>query len=116
MKRKELTDLALKSLTDEISPEERNVIESELLQDHTFNAGFAERVLNSVNRAQSGFLFGYENLRSFTTAFNRLAITGIAAIILLAITLFISHGSLSFDTLVGIDTEVDEGMISLLLE
>ncbi|MEE4116225.1 MAG: hypothetical protein V2I37_08650 [Marinilabiliaceae bacterium] len=116
MNKNDLTQLALKSLTEEISESDRKVIEAELLKDQSFGPGFRDRVLESIYSGSLRPFFDPGNLSIFNRVFNRLALTGMIAIILLIVTLFISQGSLSFDTLIGIDSEMDEGMLSLLIE
>ena len=128
MNKNDLTQLALKSLTEEISESERKVIEAELLKDQSFGPGFRDRVLESIYSGSLRPFFDPGNLSIFNRVFipgnlsiiylvfNRLALTVMIAIILLIVTLFISQGSLSFDTLIGIDSEMDEGMLSLLIE
>lgn len=116
MNKKDLTELALRSLTEDISESERKIIDSELIVKHSFGSGFRDRVMNSISSGSVLSLFDYSSLRIFNRVFNRLALTGMIAIILLAITLFVSQGSLSFDTLIGMDSEVDEVMLSLLIE
>jgi len=44
------------------------------------------------------------------------ALTGAVAIIALIISIFISQGSLSYDALIGMDSSVDDGLLSLLIE
>lgn len=116
MNKKDLTELALRALTEDVSEREREIIDSELLMNQSFESGFRDRVLNSIFSGSFMSLFDTGNLRIFNRVFNRLALTGMIAIILLAITLFVSQGSLSFDTLIGMDSEVDEIMLSLLIE
>jgi hypothetical protein len=46
--------------------------------------------------------------------FVRIAVTGAAAIVLLAVSVFLSGGNFSFETLLGLGDTAEEGMISLL--
>ena len=44
----------------------------------------------------------------------RVAVTGAAAIVLLSVSVFLSGGNFSFETLLGLGDTTEEGMISLL--
>jgi hypothetical protein len=47
-------------------------------------------------------------------AFYRIALTGVAAIVLLLISIFLSEGSLSFNTFLGMGESYDESIVYLL--
>ncbi len=116
MRKEELSKLVLRSLSDEISDPEREVLESEALADYSFSSDFRERVLASVEGKTMFSFLSQSYLRSFDKVFSRVLLTGTIAIIALVISMFITQGSLSFDTLIGIDSSVDDGLLSLLIE
>jgi len=116
MKPEEIKNLLLRSLTDEISENERLILEREALTDHKFSAGFRERLMSKIVAGKLIISSRRDMLRSFDRIFVRIALTGVAAILLLALSIFISQGSLSYDALLGIDDHVDDALLSLLVE
>jgi hypothetical protein len=116
MKQQNLKELLLRSVTEELDHDERKFMEAELLPDYTFSPGFGERVMKRIGMEKVPVYMRPEFIRSFNIGFKRVALTGVAAILILAISLLFSQGSLSYDTLLGIDTQVDDSLISLLVE
>ena len=115
MNNAELKKLALKSLTEDISDSERAIIKSELITDYRFSDKFKERVIDIIDNNGLS-LFDYDFVLKLNSLFKRVAITGMVAIIALIVSIFISQGTLSIDTIIGIDTTVDDGLLSLLIE
>jgi len=116
MRKEELSKLVLRSLSDDVSSSERELIESEALAEYSFSADFRDRVLVSLEGKSLFSLFDYSYLKSFDWIFNRVLLSGSVVIIALIISMFVTQGSLSFDTLIGIDSSVDDGLLSLLIE
>ena len=116
MKKEDLRELLLRSITEDISDKERRLIEEEAIYDYSFSNDFRERIMTRLEPVRTRIFSGIDFLRSFDIVFKRVAIAGIMVIIILAINLLLSQGSLSYDTLLGLDTHVDEGLISLLIE
>ena len=116
MKKEELKDLLLKSLSEEVSDNERAMLEKHALPDYKFSPSFSDRVMSSI--ASGGLVLpgGRDLFAGWSNTFLRVALTGAAAIIVLAVSLFLTQGSLSYDTLLGLDTTVDEGLVSLLIK
>ncbi|TFH35766.1 MAG: hypothetical protein E4G95_06515 [Bacteroidia bacterium] len=116
MKGGQFKELLLRSVTDELELEERLLMEAELLPDYVFTPGFKERVLSRIDAVITPLYMRPDFLRSFEIGFRRVALTGVAAILVLAVSLLLTQGSLSYDTLLGIDNQVDDSLISLLIE
>ena len=116
MKKEDLRELLLRSITEDISDKERRLIEEEAIYDYSFSNDFRERIMTRLEPVRTRIFSGIDFLRSFDIVFKRVAIAGITVIIILVINLLLSQGSLSYDTLLGLDTHVDEGLISLLIE
>ena len=116
MNNEELKKLMLRSLTDDLSEKERAIIEKDVVPELQFSNGFRGLLMDKITSGSVVLLNGMDFLRTFDLLFRRIAITGVAAIILLALTVFISEGSFSYDTILGLDSTVDEGLISLLVE
>jgi hypothetical protein len=53
-------------------------------------------------------------MKSLNFVFNRIALTGIAAIIVLLISIFLMEGSLSFNSFLGLSDSYDESIVCLL--
>ncbi|HCC69856.1 MAG TPA: hypothetical protein DEQ09_01685 [Bacteroidales bacterium] len=116
MKPAKLKELLLRSLSSELGKNDRAILEKELLADYRFSEGFRDRVMKSIVTGKAFITGESEILRSFDSVFIRVAIPGAAAVIILALSLLLSQGSLSYDTLLGIDNNVDGVLISLLAE
>ena len=113
MRPEELTKL----LTQPVDDREGRGADSELLaslrNSYRFSPGFTARVLQAIgDPAQAVRLNDLE--ARMVSMFMRIALSGAAAIILLAVSVFISGGTLSFDSLLGIGNSSVESMICLL--
>lgn len=116
MKKDDVKELLLRSITDDISKEERVILQDNVLPDYKFSTEFNNKVMRQVSGLKISSLRRHDIIAGMDNAFLKIALTGAAAIILLAVSLFVSQGSLSYDTLLGLDTSVDEGLISLLMK
>lgn len=114
MKPEKIKDLFLRSLSSDIDGDEREILERELFTDHRFSEGFSEKIMKKIARGKVLLNGKRELLRSFDSIFMRVAIPAAAAVVILIISILLSQGSLSYDTLLGIDNEVDGMLISLL--
>ena len=113
MKKEQILRL-VELLGDENVPvaEDKTLME-EIRGCYDFEAGFTGRVMQKLEGMQPGRL--YEGvILSMNSLFLRIAVTGAAAIVLLAISVFLSGGNFSFETLLGLGDTTEEGMISLL--
>ncbi|MBA7568069.1 hypothetical protein ES708_09789 [subsurface metagenome] len=132
----EMYDLLIRSMNDQLTAEEDKQLQqalkgsSELREEkiklskvgkllssrnHSFSDGFHNRVMQAVSDEKKGKVISMDFTRSFTSMFNRIAVAGVAAILLLVISLYISHGSLNVNTLTGIDPISEDNLISVLL-
>lgn len=116
MENDQLKELLLKSLTAEIDDRERSLIESGIVPVYSFSNGFRDRVMQRLNARSIPVFLRPDFLRSFDLGFRRVALTGVAAILILVVTMLLSQGSLSYDTLLGIDNQIDDSLISLLVD
>jgi len=114
MRAAKIKDLFLRSLSTDLEKGERETLERELLTDHRFSEGFSERLMRKIESGKILINGKRELVRSFDNIFMRVAIPAAAAVIILIISILMSQGSLSYDTLLGIDNEVDGVLISLL--
>ncbi len=114
MKKEKLKELMLKSL--EGNEPAAGIFEE--LQNagvsFSFSDDFADRVTDRIFspavtiRRESDFIV------SFSKVFYRIAVTGIAAIILLLISIYISQGNLSIDSFLGLGDIADESILYAL--
>ena len=132
----EMYDLLIRSMNEQLTAEEDKQLQQALkgsseLRDekiklnnvekllssrsHSFSDGFHNRVMQAVSDEKKGKVISMDFTRSFTSMFNRVAVAGVAAIALLVISLYISHGSLNINTITGVEPVSQDNLISVLL-
>jgi hypothetical protein len=83
--------------------------------DYDFSHGFSDKIIarvfsgGIVKIARQAELFHYMN-----AAFYRVALTGVAAIIVLLVSIFLTEGSISLNSFLGLSDNYDESIICLL--
>jgi hypothetical protein len=70
--------------------------------------------MDRIFSAGSAVVRETEFIRNLTFVFYRIALPGIAAIVLLLISIFLMEGSLSFNSFLGLGDSSDETIICLL--
>jgi len=113
MKRSEIKDLIIRSLEPD-APEDLAKSLDEEGVSFDFSKGFTGRVLDAVYTPVMAVKREAEFLRNLNYAFYRIALTGVAAIVLLLLSLFIMEGSLSLNAFLGINDTYDESIVCLL--
>jgi hypothetical protein len=114
MKRNEIKDLIIRSLDPATSSED---VPAQLEMggfNIDFRPGFNEKVSERIFGSDAKEHREVEFVRTLYYVFNRIAITGIAAIILLLISIFITEGSISFDSFLGMSGGSEESIVLLL--
>lgn len=81
---------------------------------YSFDSSFTEKVIGKLVVAKTGIRRELEFTRYMNTAFYRIALTGVAAIILIIISILFRDGSLSLNSLLGLSDNVDESIVCLL--
>lgn len=81
---------------------------------YRFKDDFAEMIMKRLEAAESLPPADSEFFINMRLAFYRVALTGIAAIILLLISMLLGQGTLSFDSILGLGDLHDESIICLL--
>jgi hypothetical protein len=81
---------------------------------YSFSKEFRDKVLNRIYNTGITINREIEFVRSMNFAFYRIALTGIAAIIILLISIFLMEGSLSFNSFIGLNDSFDESIVCLL--
>lgn len=114
MKRSELKRLIIGSLDENADPKSAAVRLEEEGVSFDFSKGFIDKVIDRVASGADAVSREVEFSRSMRIVFNRIALTGVAAIVLLLISIFIGEGSFSFNSFLGLGNTYDEGIICLL--
>jgi hypothetical protein len=114
MKSTDLKELLIRSLDKENDPEKAAGNIEEIGVTYRFNDGFSDRVLDRLFSAGNTVVREIEFVRNLYSVFYRIALTGVAAIVVLLISNFIVQGSLSFDSFLGLGNGYDESILCLL--
>jgi len=114
MKSADLKSLIVKSLDLESDPREISREIEEAGAEYKFSNGFGEKVLGRVYSSGSAIVRKVEFVRDLNFVFYRLALTGVAAIVILLISIFIMEGSFSIDSFLGLGNNYDETITCLL--
>jgi len=81
---------------------------------YDFSREFSSRVTDKLFSASSPVIRQVEFIRSMNYAFKRIALSGVAAIVLLLISIFLMEGSVSLNSILGLSDSFDESIICLL--
>ena len=114
MKSSDLKEFIIRSLDRESDPANASVKLKEAGVAYSFREGFSDRVLDKIFTAGDTVVREIEFVRSLNSVFYRIALTGVAAIVLLMISIFIVQGSLSIDSFLGLGNTNDESILCLL--
>ena len=79
-----------------------------------FNPGFSEKVIDKLFSVVDPLIIEREYVRNLSYIFYRMALSGIAAIIFLLLSIFLMEGSLSFNSFLGIGETNEESIVCLL--
>jgi hypothetical protein len=82
--------------------------------DFDFGKDFNDKVLYRISAHDKPVTSEVEFIRSMNHAFYRIALTGVAAIVLMLISIFLMEGSLSFNSFLGLGNSYEETTICLL--
>jgi len=114
MNKSELKDFLIDSLNSDSDPIETSARLQEEGLSYDFSDSFSEKVLNRLFLPGITVTREIEFLKSLNLAFSRIALTGIAAIVVMLISIFLMEGSISFNSFLGLNDSYDESIISLL--
>jgi len=79
-----------------------------------FSQNFGDRVLTKLFSAGLSVSREVEFIKYMNFAFYRIALTGVAAIVILLISIFLMEGSLSINSFLGLSDNYDESIVCLL--
>jgi hypothetical protein len=114
MKPSEIKELIIGSLSVDNDPVEAARQFEDAGLSYDFSRGFSTMVTDKLFSASSLVINKVEFVRSMNFAFKRIAFTGVAAIILLLISIFLMEGSFSVNSILGLSDSIDESIICLL--
>ena len=81
---------------------------------YNFSHNFSDKVLGKLFSAGIVVNRQVEFVKYMNFAFYRIALTGVAAIVILLISIFLMEGSFSFNSLLGLSNNNDESIVCLL--
>lgn len=114
MKPAEIKELIINSLSsDSDSGDTMRKLEEAGLK-YSFSDGFRNKVLDRLFSATVAVNREMDFVRSMSSVFYRIALTGIAAIVILLISIFLMEGSLSFNSFLGLSDSYNESIVCLL--
>ena len=114
MKVSDLKDLMIRSLDKDNNPSSSADEIEKAGAVFGFSEGFTDRVLDKVFSDNSAIVRKIEFVKDLNIVFYRIALSGVAAIVLLLISLFIMAGSFSLNSFLGLGDRYDETILCLL--
>jgi hypothetical protein len=114
MKTAEIKELIIDSLSPDSSPEEIRKRLEDSGVSYSFGRNFHEKVLDRIFGTAVAIGREIDFIRSMNFVFYRIALTGVAAIVILLISIFLMQGSLSFNSFIGVGNSYDESIVCLL--
>lgn len=114
MNTSEIKKLMINSLNPDVDAKEvSRKLEAEGIT-YDFNQDFKDKVLNKLFSGGLTVTREVEFVKYMNSAFYRIALTGVAAIVVLLISIFMMEGSLSFNSFLGLSDSYDESIVCLL--
>jgi hypothetical protein len=114
MKPSEIKNLIISSLNADAIPGEASMkLEDEGIT-YDFHLGFGDKIIGKLFSAGLTINREVDFVKSMNFAFSRIALTGVAAIVILLISIFLMEGSLSFNSFLGLNDSYDESTVCLL--
>jgi hypothetical protein len=114
MNTSEIKKLIISSLNADADPiEVSRRLEGEGVT-YNFSHNFGDKVLNKLFSAGMTVNREVEFVKYMNFAFYRIALTGVAAIVILLISIFFMEGSLSLNSFLGLSNNYDESIVCLL--
>lgn len=114
MKSAEIKDLIIKSLSPENDSSETGKLLSEAGVTYSFSHGFRDKIIDRLFSAGIVVNREIDFVRSMNLAFYRIALTGVAAILILLVSIYFMEGSISLNSFLGLSDSYDESIVCLL--
>jgi hypothetical protein len=110
----EIKKLIISSLNADADPIEVSRRLEEEGVTYNFSHNFGDKVLNKLFSAGMTVNREVEFVKYMNFAFYHIALTGVAAIVILLISIFFMEGSLSLNSFLGLSNNYDESIVCLL--
>ena len=114
MKTKELKELLIRSLDSEADNSDLAGRLEEEGVSYNFSKNFSDKVISSLYATGITNNREVEFVKGMNYIFYRIAFTGIAAILVLLLSIFLSEGSLSLNSFLGLGNGYDESIFYVL--
>ena len=114
MNTSEFKKMIISSLNADADPVEISRRLEEEGVTYNFSHNFGDKVLNKLFSAGMTVNREVEFVKYMNFAFYRIALTGVAAIVILLISIFFMEGSFSLNSFLGISNNYDESIVCLL--
>jgi hypothetical protein len=114
MKPSEVRELIIRSLYSDADTSDVSAKLEHEGVTYDFGRGFTDAVLDRIFHAGLNIKREIEYVQNMNFAFKSIAISGVAAIIILMISIFLMEGSVSIDSFLGLRDNYDESIICLL--
>jgi hypothetical protein len=114
MKTSKIINLIISSLDKDAELNEVSMILQKEGLNYDFKTGFTNKIISEVSKPRISLKNEIEFVNNMSLAFRRIALTGVAAIIILIISIFIMEGSLSVNSFIGLSDSYDESIVFLL--
>lgn len=116
MKSVELQKLIISSLDPDAETQNLSGQLDDSGVSYDFSKEFTDRVLDKIFSTRLAVTREVEFVRNLSYAFYRVALTGVAAIVFLLISLFLMEGSLSLNSFLGIGDTYDESIVCVFTD
>jgi len=114
MNSSEIKSLIINSLNVDADPHMVAMKLEEEVISYDFRLGFKDKILERISSPVLKITREIEFMKYLNFAFYRIALTGVAAIIILMISIFLMEGSLSINSFLGLSDSYDESIVCLL--
>jgi hypothetical protein len=114
MKISQIKDLMISSLSSDSDAHEISGKLAETGISYNFNPDFKDRIVEKLFSASLKVTREIEFVKYMNFAFYRVALTGVAAIVVLLISIFFMEGSLSLNSFLGLSDNYNESIVCLL--
>lgn len=113
MERSEFKNLLTSALDPDSNAAEASAEIQEAGVNYSFSEGFRDKILDKIF-AEGKVVRQVEFVRNLNYVFYRIALTGVAAIIIMLISIFLMSGSFSLNSFLGLENSYDESIICFL--
>lgn len=114
MKVTDLKELLIRSLDKDSDSEAASRKIEEAGATFKFSERFRDKVLDKIYSSGSAVVRKVEFARNLNNVFYRILLTGVAAIVLLLISIYIMEGSFSLNSILGLGNSYEESILCLL--